>query len=339
MKLNKYENNPILSPLKNHPWENFCVLNPGVVFDNESNKFIMLYRAAGDDIKHKISLGLATSEDGFNFVRCFDKPVLNPPETEIDGGCVEDPRIVKIDDYYYVSYAARAFCPGRYWLPTFKEERSQWFKAQKDTVPTFYRINHTVTYLAMTKDFINFVRLGRITDSRIDDRDVVIFPRRINGKFVRISRPAIEGDYSMKIAFSDDLLEWGSIETLYKGVEWWEDLKVGASCPPIEINEGWLLIYHGVSNKDKKYRVGILLLDKDDPRKILGKTSDFIMEPDQTYECSGGLYDGCVFPTGAVLKDNTVYVYYGCADKYVSVATTSLNEILNELKLKKGVKI
>ena len=332
MKLNKYENNPILSPLKNHPWENFCVLNPGVVYDAENGKFIMLYRAAGDDIKHKICLGLATSEDGFNFTRCSDQPAFNPPETEVDGGCAEDPRIVKIDDYYYITYASRAFCPGRYWLPNFSEERAQWFKPQKDTVPAFYRINHTVTYLAMTKDFVNYVRLGRITDSRIDDRDVVIFPRKINGQFVRISRPAIDGDYSMKISFSDDLLEWGPIETLYKGIEWWENYKVGAGCPPIEIEEGWLFIYHGVNQVDKKYRTGILLLDKNDPKKILARTKDFIMEPDQSYECSGGLYDGCVFPTGAVLKDGILYVYYGCADKYVSVATVSLDEILKELK-------
>ena len=332
MKLNKYENNPILSPLKNHPWENFCVLNPGIVYDAESGKFIMLYRAAGDDIKHKICLGLATSEDGFHFTRCSDQPAFNPPETEVDGGCAEDPRIVKIDDYYYITYASRAFCPGRYWLPNFLEERAQWFKPQKDTVPAFYRINHTVTYLAMTKDFVNYVRLGRITDSRIDDRDVVIFPKKINDQFVRISRPAIDEDYSMKISFSDDLLEWGPTETLYKGIEWWENYKVGAGCPPIEIEEGWLFIYHGVSQVDKKYRTGILLLDKNDPKKILARTKDFIMEPDQPYECSGGLYDGCVFPTGAVLKDGILYVYYGCADKFVSVATISLDEILKELK-------
>ena len=337
MKFNKYKNNPILSPLKNHPWENFCVLNPGVIYDHENKRFVMLYRAAGDDIKHKISLGLATSTDGFNFTRSFDYPVFSPAESEIDGGCVEDPRIVKIDDYYYITYAARAFCPGRYWLPNFKEERAQWFEPQKETVPSFYRNNHTVTYLAMTKDFVHYVRLGRITDSRVDDRDVVIFPRRINGKFVRISRPAIDEEYSMKIAFSDDLLEWGAAETLYKGEEDWESYKVGASCPPIETDEGWLFIYHGVSKEDKKYRVGVLLLDKDDPKKIIARTKNFVMEPDQPYECDGGLYNGCVFPTGAVLKDGVLYVYYGCADKYVSVATVSLEELLNEFKTLKGV--
>ena len=226
MKLNKYKNNPILKPTDEHKWENFCVLNPGVIYDDENNEFVMLYRAAGDDIKHKISLGLAKSKDGYNFTRCLDVPCFSPDDEEIDGGCVEDPRIVKIDDYYYITYAARAFAPGRYWLPNFKEERAQWFKPQKDTVPACYRINHTVTYLAITKDFINYRRLGRITDSRIDDRDVVIFPKRINGKFVRINRPNIDGKQYMNIAFSDDLLEWDNEELFFRGTEKWEYMKV-----------------------------------------------------------------------------------------------------------------
>ena len=88
MKFNKYENNPILLPVKEHQWENFCVLNPGVIYDDKTGRFVMLYRAAGDDIKHKICLGLATSTDGFNFTRCSDQPAFNPPEEDIDGGFV-----------------------------------------------------------------------------------------------------------------------------------------------------------------------------------------------------------------------------------------------------------
>lgn len=329
----KFLDNPILSPNKNNNWENFCVLNPAVVFDDELNKFVMVYRAGGDDIKHKITLGLATSDDGLHFTRCFDHPVFETSEDEPDGGCAEDPRIVKIDDYYYMTYASRAFAPGRYWLPTFKEEREAWFKPQKETVPSFYRINHSVTYLALTKDFVNFRKLGRITDSRIDDRDVVIFPRKIGDKFVRINRPFINDAHYMHIAFSDDLVEWGESEILYKGVENWESYKVGASCPPIETDKGWLLIYHAVDNEKHEYRVGILLLDKDDPKKIIARTKKPILEPDQDYEKTG-LYDGCVFPTGAVLKDSIIYLYYGCADKFVSVATATLDEVYSFLGIK-----
>ena len=322
----KFLGNPILSPNKDCNWENFCVLNPAVIFDKDKNEFIMVYRAGGDDIKHKIRLGLATSKDGFHFTRCFDHPVFDTNENDADGGCAEDPRIVKIDDFYYMTYAARAFAPGRYWLPTFKEERSTWFKPQKESVPAFYRNNHSVTYLAMTKDFVNYTKLGRITDSRIDNRDVVIFPRKIGEKFVRIDRPCINDTHYMHISFSDDLLEWKDGKILYKGIEDWENFKVGASCPPIETDKGWLLIYHAVDNKKFEYRVGILLLDKNDPTKILARTKRPVLEPDQEYEKTG-LYDGCVFPTGAVLRDNVVYLYYGCADKFISVATADLNEI------------
>lgn len=329
----KYLDNPILSPNKDCSWENFCVLNPAVVFDENTKEFLMVYRAGGDDIKHKITLGLAKSKDGFHFSRCFDHPVLETNESDADGGCAEDPRIVKIDDYYYMTYASRAFAPGRYWLPTFKEERSAWFKPQKESVPAFYRINHSVTYLALSKDLIHFTKLGRITDSRIDDRDVVIFPRKIADKFVRINRPSIDDTHYMYISFSDDLLEWKESEILYKGIEDWESFKVGASCPPIETDKGWLLIYHGVDSKKFEYRVGILLLGKDDPRKILARTTKPVLEPDQDYEKTG-LYNGCVFPTGAVLKDNTIYLYYGCADKFISVATADLNEIYSFLNIK-----
>lgn len=330
MKLQKYKNNPILLVNKNNQWENYCVLNPGVVYDEDLKKFVMLYRAAGDDIYHKICLGLAYSDDGYNFTRFSDKPVFNPDLNDCDGGCVEDPRIVKIDDYYYVTYAARAFSPGRYWLPDFKKERSQWFKEEKESVPAFYRINHTVTYLALTKDFKTFRRLGRITDSRIDDRDVVIFPRRINGKFFRINRPNINGRKDMYISQSDDLLEWRDEKLFYRGIETWENLKTGASCPPIETEKGWVFVYHGVNKDDQKYRVGIMLLDLNDPTKIIGRTKDFVMEPDQSYE-NNGIYDGCVFPTGAVLKDKILYVYYGCGDTCISVATQNIDVILDSL--------
>ena len=329
----KFLDNPILLPNKENSWENFCVLNPAVVFDDKTNIFVMVYRAGGDDIKHKITLGLATSDDGFHFTRCYNHPVFETNENDADGGCAEDPRIVKIDDYYYMTYASRAFAPGRYWLPNFKEERTAWFKPQKDTVPAFYRINHTVTYLAMTKDFVNYTKLGRITDSRIDDRDVVIFPKKINNRFVRINRPNINDTYYMHIAFSDDLLEWKESKVLYKGVEDWENYKVGASCHPIETDKGWLLIYHAVDNQKFEYRVGVLLLDKNDPRKIIGRTKNPVLEPDQKYEKTG-LYNGCVFPTGVVLKDNTLYLYYGCADKFISVATAKLEEIYSCLGIK-----
>ena len=149
MELNfkRYEGNPILKPNPQNQWENLCVLNPAVVFDKETNKFVMVYRAGGDEIKHHIRLGLATSDDGFNFVRYADNPVFDVDENDADGGCVEDPRIVYIDGIYYMTYASRAYAPGRYWLPLEqkRKETSAWLRPHADTEPWFLRTNETVT--------------------------------------------------------------------------------------------------------------------------------------------------------------------------------------------------
>lgn len=333
MRIQKYAENPIFTPNPKNAWESFCVLNPAVVYDNKSNRFVMLYRAAGDDIKHKIRLGLAISEDGVHFIRQSDEPAFDALDYEPDGGCIEDPRMVEIGGRFYITYAARAFAPGRYWLPPeeHKAERSAWCKPQPDDAPMFIKANHTVTYLAYTDDFITYKKLGRITDSRNDDRDVVIFPRAVNGKYVRISRPEINGEKSMYIAYSDDLIEWGERKLLYRATTEWEGVRLGAGCPPVETDEGWLLIYHGVDPQAEIYRVGVMLLDKNDPSKVLARTKSFVMEPEFDYETSG-LYNGCVFPTGIVERDGVLYVYYGCADKYISLATVKTADVLAELR-------
>ena len=110
----------------------------------------------------------------------------------------------------------------------------------------------------------------------------------------------------------------------------WEVQRIGGGTPPIKTEKGWLMFYHGV-DKNGTYRVGIVLLDLNNPEIILKRTKDYIMEPDQDYEKSG-IYDGCVFPTAAVLKDGVIYMYYGCADEYVSVATCKLKDVLDYLE-------
>jgi len=113
MKLNKFKGNPILNPNPENDWDSLVVCNPGVYYDN--GKFHMLYRAAGNDKDHVIRFGYATSDDGFHFERVSDQPVLGPSEEGPDSGCIEDARIIKLDDYYYVTYAFRPFPPGQYW--------------------------------------------------------------------------------------------------------------------------------------------------------------------------------------------------------------------------------
>lgn len=333
IRLNKYAQNPILSPKKENDWENLCVLNPAVIYDEDNKEFVMLYRAAGDTEMHEIYLGLAKSKDGFHFERQSDQPNLAPSKDNCDSGGVEDPRLVKMGDWYFLTYASRPYAPGRYWIENLERP---WINPPQ-CGPSFLKRNDTLTHLAITQDFKTYKKLGRITDSRVDDRDVIIFPERINGKFVRLSRPMTwcgEGYENAKpctyISFSDDLMEWEAPKVLMQGEQWWESKKIGGSCPPIKTEHGWFHIYHGVSEEDQSYRVGAVLLDLDDPTKILARTKDFIMEPEFDYETKG-YYNGCVFPTGNVVVEDTLYVYYGAADHFVCVATCCFSELINQL--------
>lgn len=332
MKLKKCSANPILRPNPANQWEARCVLNPAVIYDDERKKFVMLYRAAGNDEAHVIQLGLAESDDGVNFTRLYDEPVMKADSDYPDGGALEDPRMVKLDGRYYITYAAEAYCPGRYWCSESKAYRANNWPKNLETLPALVRDFTSVTYLAFTDDFKTFKRLGRITDSRYDDRDVVIFPERIRGQYVRISRPKRDGKTpSIWITYSDDLMEWGLPTKIIEPKEDWEMEKMGASCPPIKTKDGWLLVYHGVDAKDKVYRVGFALLDLEYPEKVLARTKNFVMEPEYDYE-TNGIYNGCVFPTGIVEKDGLFYIYYGGADTYVGLATIEVEEVLKEMR-------
>ena len=339
MKFIKSESNPILSPNSKNGWEDRCVLNPAVIYDEENKRFVMIYRAAGNDKRHQIKLGLAVSSDGIHFDRVSDEPVFAPNHDEPEGGCVEDPRLVKLGDLYYMTYAARAYAPGQYWLEPYIEgvTKAPRYIDETDvigeTLPFFAQENITVTYLAATKDFKVYKKFGRITDSNVDDRDVYLFPERVNGKYVKISRPKYKNAPvkmpSIWISFGDDLVNYDKPELLMTGKEWWEVQRIGGGTPPIKTEYGWFMLYHGVDEKGV-YRVGAILMDLDDPRKIIARTKDFLMEPDQEFELRG-IYEGCVFPTGTVVKDGILYVYYGCADTYIGLATANFAELLEYL--------
>ncbi len=334
MKLTKYSGNPILSPNPANAWESFVTTNPGAWYDAASGEVKMLYRAAGDDVEHVIRFGLAVSKDGYEFTRVSDEPVFGPSLDGFDAGCVEDPRIVKMGDYYYVTYASRYFAPGQYWLGEGRPHKAPDCPAD---FPWMIRENQTCTGLAITKDFRTWIRAGRMTDPTVDDRDVILFPEKINGKYALLHRPMgwTGPEYGTEfpaiwISFSEDLLCWGESRLVAKARDDWER-KIGGNEPPTRTEHGWLTLYHGVG-PDRYYRLGAMLLDLDEPWRVTHRADDWILQPEYDFEingCYGG--GGVVFPCGKVVIDGTLFVYYGAADKYVGLATCRLDDLLDYL--------
>lgn len=333
-RLERHAGNPILSPNPDNAWEAAVTTNPGAWIDQETGDVCMLYRAAGHDPKHQVCLGLARSKDGFNFERCGDEPVFGPSTDGFDAGCVEDPRIVRFDDHYYITYAARAVPPGQYWImPEFK--RGWVADPLPQDVPWCIRENHTVTGLAITRDFKTFIRAGRLTRPMVDDRDVIIFPEKIGGRYYMMHRPMqwVGPDYGTEhptiwISCGEDLFDMNSPSILIKAKYDWE-VKIGGNTPPIRTEHGWLTLFHAVG-PDQHYRLGALLLDLEDPTIVRHRTPNWVLQPEEDYETKG-FYNGCIFPCGKVVKDGKLLVYYGAGDVHVGVATCELSALLEHM--------
>ncbi len=323
MKLQRFAGNPILAPRPASSWENVCATNPGAWYDG--NKVRLLYRGGPDTDQHPIFFGLAESADGFHFQRVSDEPVFGPSENGFDGGCVEDPRIIKFDGTYFVTYAARMFPPAAYWRKRFP--LNAFNPPLPPEAPAAARDNLTRTGLAATRDFRAWHRLGPITPANVDDRDAIIFPEKVAGKFAMLHRPAAWGETpSIWLAFGPDLLHWPEEHLLAQPAFDWECKKIGGNAPPLKTEAGWLMLYHGV-DAGHVYRVGAMLLDRDNPRKILGRTPRPILEPEADGE-RVGLVPNVVFPCGNVVIDGRLFVYYGGADRVCCVATCPLEELV-----------
>jgi len=332
MKLKRYENNPILAPNPANEWENLVTTNPTAWYDLEDKEVKLIYRAAGNDSQHNIHIGLAVSKNGYDFTRQGDTPIFSPVK-DANIGSIEDPRIVKMDNLFYITFAYRPFAPGKYWIDPDKQEYTP--PVFCSGFPRLIRENLSGTGLIISPDLKQFTYVGNLTNPAYDDRDVILFPEKIGGKYVTLHRPMEWSGKqygtehpSMWIAFSDDLLEWKELKLLAKGKYDWES-KIGGSTPPIKTERGWLVLYHAVG-EDSYYRLGAMLLDLENPLKVLHRTKDWLLEPKEPYETEG-LYNGVVFPCGNIVIDNTLFVYYGGADKYVCLATCPLDELLDYL--------
>lgn len=310
MKLTRYQGNPIISPSKNW-WEINATFNPAAA--EFEDKIILLYRAIGGDSFSRF--GLAVSSDGYKFDR-FEEPILEAdPSNTYERLGIEDPRISKIDDTYYIVYNA----PSVYPASEYKTGRF----APSLHHPAPWRVRPE---LMTTKDFKKFKKHGVLLER--DTKDCSLFPEKINGKFVLTHRIFP----SFYLIFSDNLRSWQEEMVLISPREgFWDSERVGAGAAPLKTEAGWLLFYHGV-DQEHVYYIGILLLDLVDPKRILYRSEKPLLSPETDYE-KVGLTPNVVFTCGAVELAGKYLVYYGAADKVTAVAEISKEELLNGIKL------
>ncbi|RJQ44621.1 MAG: glycosidase [Anaerolineaceae bacterium] len=288
MILKRFVENPILEPNPNNSWESLNVFNCAVVHVNDL--FHMAYRAQGID--HVSSIGYAVSSDGVHFNR-MQQPILSPQD-EWDTRGVEDPRITYLAD------------EGRYIMAY-----------------TAYSPNGITPLFAESRNLITWKRIGPLVVGE-ENKDHVLFPRKVGGRYITFHRRAP----NIGLAFSEDLKIWKDFQPLIAPRAGnWDCKRVGAGGPPIETEHGWLCIYHGY-DEDNVYRLGSFLLDLEDPSRVIARSNDFLMEPEEPWELKGDV-PNVVFSTANPVVDGTVYVYYGGADRVIGLATCSLSELMD----------
>ena len=187
--------------------------------------------------------------------------------------------------------------------------------------------------IATTRDFQTVERQGLVIHPY--NKDAALFPRKINGRYHLLHRPTSGPLENIWLAQSDNLRDWGSPACVLEEQDQpgWDNGKVGAGPPPIETPQGWLLLFHGVQHEDDGwlYRMGLALLDLDDPGKLIARTPTWVFEPRLPYEMRQG-QPGVVFPTGAVVRDGILHLYYGAGDTSVALATAPLPRLMDALE-------
>jgi predicted GH43/DUF377 family glycosyl hydrolase len=304
MALKRYPKNPVISPSSNW-WETQATFNPGATVFN--NKILLLYRALGGDGLSRF--GLAESNDGENFNRFADPVLESEPDNSFERLGIEDPRITKIEDTFYIVYTA----PSVYSAKTFRE---------RDFAPS---LSHLAPWrvrpsLITTQDFQNFNRRGILLDK--DSKDALLLPEKIDGQFVLYHRIYP----NVFITYSPDLKNWGNEKIVFQPrKDFWDSERVGMGAPPVKTDKGWLAIYHAV-DKNHYYQLGLLLLDLKDPSKVLYRSPEPIFKPEADYETKGAV-PNVVFTCGVVKRDEQLLIYYGAADKVVGLAYLDLRDL------------
>lgn len=291
MPFTRHPANPILVPDPLNGWEALNVFNPGVVYHQDL--FHMFYRAQGLD--YVSTIGYAVSHDGINFNK-LRHPILFPHGREENRG-VEDPRITYLSDENRFIMAYTAY-------------------SDLGITPMF----------AESSNLITWSRIAALVKGE-DNKDHVLFPKKINGQYISFHRRPP----SICLAYSPNLSKWELHKPILEPrTNSWDSLRVGAGGVPIETEEGWLVIYHAYDN-DHVYRLGACLLDLEDPQRVISRSNDYFMEPQEVWEIKGDV-PNVVFSCANPVVDGKVYLYYGGADRMIGLATADLSDIIDFVK-------
>ena len=248
--------------------------------------FHMLYRA--QDVAYRSSIGYAVSVDGLRWSR-LDKPVLTfGAEYETRG--VEDPRVTLLDGVFYMTY-------------------------------TGYSVHGTRASIAKSRNLIDWQRVCVALPDE-DNKDHALFSDRVDGRYCMFHRR----EPDIWLAYSDDLVHWTDHRRVFGPRTGWESLKVGISGPPLRIDQGWLLVYHGVDD-ERIYRQGVALLDADDPTRVLSRPAEFVLEPREPWEHVGDV-PHVVFSCATLQVGEELWIYYGGADRSIGQASAPMGKVL-----------
>ncbi|PRZ01602.1 beta-1,4-mannooligosaccharide/beta-1,4-mannosyl-N-acetylglucosamine phosphorylase [Marinilabilia salmonicolor] len=293
----RYSSNPIVGRY-DIPSSN-SIFNSAVVPFGDG--YAGVFRSDNKAVQMNIYAGF--SKDGINWDINHSPIDMKPGNTEmIDSDYKYDPRVVFIEDRYWVTW-----CNG-YHGPTIG--------------------------IAYTFDFVDFYQCENAFLPF--NRNGVLFPEKIDGRYAMLSRPSDNGHTpfgDIYISYSPDMKYWGEHRCVMKVADFedsaWQCTKIGAGSAPIRINEGWLIFYHGVINTCRgfRYSMGAAILDSENPSKVLYRTQPYLLAPNETYELTGDV-PNVIFPCAALCDGEKVAVYYGAADTVIGLAFGYLDEIV-----------
>ncbi|MBI5465768.1 MAG: glycosidase [Candidatus Kerfeldbacteria bacterium] len=305
VQLERFPTNPLLAPTTNW-WECRAVFNAGVA--QYQGKIHLLYRAVGQDGVSRF--GLAVSHDGVSIAERTLTPMVEPGYNDPYERCgCEDPRITFLGGVYYVTYTAVSLYPR---------------SSSKISSEAPWR---TRVALLTTTDFKTFLRHGLVFSDDRDDKDAALFPEKVNGRYYIIHRR----DLAMVLASSTDLHHWQEegriLEPTHSG---WQNDRVGVGAPPILTELGWLILYHGRDSQGV-YRLGALVVDAHDPRRVVARLPEPLLDPREDYERMG-VVANVVFTCGLAEVGADYLIYYGGADKVLAGARIAKATLLDALR-------